>query len=143
MAKGIDDSIFPNDVTTAADKLEFAYRAEQLLINLHNEFVRWRDEGLLEVPEWAAFPSVIKQAFPYEPQITAATWQRFHDEEWLPRIETVHEEILKHRPAVMGTLSDPEDEEASENWTNSKQAYKNSNRWPTLNPGDINKFLRT
>ena len=141
MAKGIDEGIFPNDCITAADKLEFAYRAQQLLMDLHNRFVDWRETGLLEVQEWAALPAVIKQRFPYEPQITMATWQRFLNEEFLPRMNTVNEEILKHRTATIGQ-PDQDNEEATEAYGNAKQAFKNSSRW-TINPGDINKFLRT
>jgi len=142
MAKGIDNGIFPVDCITDADKLEFAYRAEQLLIDMHNEFVRWRDEGLLEVPEWATFPPVIKQNYPYIPQIGMNTWQRFIDEDWKPRIEACHEELLKHRRSVMGQPNQ-DDEEANEAYTTMKQSFKHSKRWPNLNPGDINKFLRT
>lgn len=140
MAKGINENIFPGNVNTAADKLEFAYRAQQLLMDLHNTFVKWRDDGLQSRPEWAALPTAIKQQFPYTEFINSQTWRRFHDDEFIPRMDSINEEILKHRTAIIGN-PDTDDEEANEAYSAAKLSFKNSNRF-AVNVGAINKFLR-
>lgn len=135
---GIDN--FPGNVTTPADKLEYAYRCQELLRLLHNDFVDWR-ENVWKPEKWGqTVPAGLKVDYPFVAQISLATWRRFMREEWLPRSETVQEEILKHRDTVLGN-PDADNEAENNAYGQAKAAMMISNRWQ-IDVGLLNKLIR-
>jgi len=137
MAKGIDN--FPGNVNTPAKKLEFSYRAQELLRLLHNFFVDWRDTGKTQ-EEWDALPNKIKTKYPYVSQINKGMVSKFLQQDFYPRSNTICEEILKHRSSVLGQ-PDQDNEEANAAYSKAKKDMKNSKTY-SIDVGDINKFLK-
>ncbi len=90
---------YPGNAKNAADKTEFCYRAQELLKDLHNEFVKWRDDGLTH-GEWNRLPDKIKERFPEKFKISKLEWQQFHDEDFLPRSEAICNEITTNRAVL-------------------------------------------
>ena len=91
-----EKSLYPQDCTNARRKIEFLYRAQEILRQLHNTFVAWREDGISEVT-WAGFPVQIRDMFPYRFRITPEIWKRFHDEEFMPRSGKICNEITIQR----------------------------------------------
>jgi len=92
----VEKSMYPESCDTARRKTEFLYKSQENLRNVHNMFVTWRDDGLLE-NTWAGLPQEIKDKYPYQNSIDPETWQRFHDEEFMPRSENLTNEICVQR----------------------------------------------
>ena len=91
-------SIYPDDCASPRRRTEYLYKIQENLRQLHNTFVTWRDEG---IPEgvWAGFPEPIRKTYRYRFQIDMQTWQKFHDEDFMPRSEKIGEEICIQRKA--------------------------------------------
>lgn len=90
---------YPGDCGSPRRKMEYLYRAQELLRKLHNVFVTWRETGLTQA-QYDELPNKIRQNYPYVAQIDMATWKKFHDEEFLPRSDEINEDILQYRAAL-------------------------------------------
>lgn len=90
---------YPLTCIVEGSKTAYLYRCMQLLQDLHNIFVTWREHGLTEL-EWAdniPYQMRLLPQYKYVSQIDSSLWKQFHDEEFIPRSEMLQEEILKRR----------------------------------------------
>jgi len=78
---------YPGDCITSADKIEYCYRARELLRLLHNTIGKWRREGLNQI-EYNTIPQKIKDTLPdfaISPKLSEDSWDRFVSEEFFNR----------------------------------------------------------
>ena len=90
---------YPNNCTTAQQKMEFLYRAQELLRQMHNVFSRWLHVGYTQAQyddmeagiinfcandgvtvsqaEANRVAAFIRNNFPYKPKLTNTDWQDF------------------------------------------------------------------
>lgn len=87
---------YPLLCITAAQKTAWLYRAQEKLQNLHNVFVKWREDELTSA-EWNALPSRIKLIYPPVNRISADTQKKFLEEEFMPRSERICNQITTQR----------------------------------------------
>jgi hypothetical protein len=100
---------YPIDCKTTYDKTEFLYRSQQLLQDLHNQFVKWRESGISQA-EYDTLHPELKEAFPYKQKISLSEQKAFIKEAFMPRSEEVMNEICIARNEL-------------------KEQYKQSSRW--------------
>lgn len=67
---------FPVDCDTPRKRVEYCYRAQELLRLIHNGMAKWRREGLT-VAQWDRFPQRLKNRYPYDLQLPREQWDDF------------------------------------------------------------------
>ena len=90
---------FPLLCITAAQKTAWLYRAQEKLRDLHNVFVKWREDELSK-EEYDALPLMIKGAYPRVTRLSLETQKRFLKEEFDPRSEKISHEIATQRAVL-------------------------------------------
>lgn len=90
---------YPLTCVVEGSKTAYLYRCMQLLQDLHNIFVTWREHGLTEL-EWAdgiPYQMRLLPQYKYVSKIDEVLMERFLNEEFYPRSRMLEEEILKRR----------------------------------------------
>ncbi|NOY72947.1 MAG: hypothetical protein GXP14_11325 [Gammaproteobacteria bacterium] len=88
--------IFPIDCTSPRQRVEYCYRAQELLRRLHNKVGRWYKTGLTQT-QYNKFPARIKNRLDYVPQITEAQWKWFLRNMYRKLETAITIELLKNR----------------------------------------------
>jgi hypothetical protein len=91
---------YPLDCERPADRTEFLYRCQEILRQLHNQFVQWRDVGFSRV-EYGMMPDYIQAKYPYKVRLNSDEFLRFLNEDFHPKSDDIITEIViqrnKHR----------------------------------------------
>ncbi len=87
---------YPLDAVTAKDKTEYLYIAQEALRLLNNKFVEWHEEGLY-FESYNDFPEDIKKKYGFANSIDLTMLKRFIDEDFMPRSETLCQDIVVER----------------------------------------------
>ena len=74
---------FPVDCDTPAQRMEYGYRAQELLRLLHNAMLYWSKVEVTEA-QWQKLPQKIKNRYPYKPQLTKGEWNDFDNNVFNP-----------------------------------------------------------
>jgi hypothetical protein len=106
------DLSYPANCINPSDRLEYAYRCQEVLRLIQNVFSRWLNTGLTPA-QYANLPAKIRNKYSYISKLPKATWVQFFQEDFEPRIRKIGREIMKQ-----------------------KKLLKQSVRW-SINVGDI------
>lgn len=87
---------YPLDAITAKDKTEYLYNAQEALRELHNKFVVWHEDGLLQT-DYDTLPVDIKKKYEFVNSIDLSTLKRFIDEDFMLRSSNICQEIVTER----------------------------------------------
>lgn len=87
---------FPIDCETPADRIEYCYRANELLRKLHNVFGKWYREGLSQ-SAYDKLPVKIKNKYSYVPQISRKIWDDFLAVYFDPISKKITAKIIEHK----------------------------------------------
>jgi hypothetical protein len=100
--------VYPEDCNEPSERLEWLYRAQELLRYLHNLFAHWyRHEITLAQYDNPPFPDVdeqgrtllrvtfekLKSKYPYKSQLTQEDWGKFVREDFQPRSDKICDQI--------------------------------------------------
>jgi len=67
---------YPVNCITPTQRIEYAYRCQELLRLTHNLMGEWYREGITE-NKWDKLPEKLKIRYPYQPQLSSEKWQDF------------------------------------------------------------------
>lgn len=139
---------YPVNCITAKDKTEYLYIAQEALRELHNKFVEWHEDGLLQA-DYDMFPADIKKKYGFVNSIDMATLQRFLNEDFMTRSALLCNEITVHRAAlsksdreeIMGVPEerDKDGNVTKEGTTGTKAQLIKSKRWTVNAASDLPK----
>ncbi len=87
---------YPLDAVTAKDKTEYLYIAQEALRLLNNKFVEWHEDGLY-LEDYEKLPVAIKKKYGFVNSIDLTMLKRFINEDFMPRSETLCQEISVKR----------------------------------------------
>ena len=87
---------FPQDCDTPAKRIEYCYRAQELLRRLHNGMGKWYREGLTQT-QWNKFPQRIKYRYSYQAQLSQLEWDDFTSNVFEPISQRIIEKLLENR----------------------------------------------
>ena len=83
---------YPTDCDSPRRRLEYLYRAQELLRLFHNVFSRWRRTGLTQT-QYNKLPAKIKNKYPYKPQLTQGDILSFLADDFEPRSQKICSQI--------------------------------------------------
>lgn len=87
---------YPADCDNSRKRTEYVYRAQELLRLVHNGFSKWLHEGLTET-QYNKFPIKVKTKYPYVPMLSESDWNKFRNEDFMPRSDKICQEICVQR----------------------------------------------
>ena len=151
---------FPPDCDTPGEKMEYSYRAEQLLQDEHNGFVYWRDEGLTQdeydngiavnkdynIDELTVFGPNLKDSFKYKEFISESEYWDYFNSWFVPRVSRIGSEQSKSKTAckrdpfcTTDYMRSQEGPFGGTEYTPKKDLFKISGKYPV----NIDEFPRT
>lgn len=129
---------YPIDAITAKDKTEYLYISQESLRELHNKFVEWHENGLLQV-DYDTFPIDIRKKYGFANSIDLTTLKRFINEDFMTRSEILCREICVERSKL--SKADKEEIMGTEEVPGTKVTLIKSNRW-SVDASEIEKAGR-
>jgi hypothetical protein len=97
---------YPVTCILSREKIEFCYRANELLRQLQNIFAKWYKEGLTQV-EYNNIPLKLKTKYPYIAQISRETYKKFLREDFEPRLDVISGQISGLKNSLKDSMSWP------------------------------------